>query len=497
MSALQEMMKNIDNEVSDLVAKSALEPMFVALAEKCVDQNGIFTEFIPTVTLCAPSALDKRIILAKRFHIHTIFTVHNTIDKNLSQDVNINESILILRRCEGTKPPTRFINLDRFPDNEEQLHSFFESLEKCKEGELPKDWGNISFWPRERIERGDWTPAIWRSPELAEAAATFAECELPTLDELELKPFLNANIIVSFEESQPKIPLSFPILHSKGEDGQTTIQSMPDKWRIHRKRNPKETGHFLSKASHLLINFGQRNGTARLVAVAGNEKYIGTGWLPVGGLTADQAKALAVFLNSTAGRIQLLRNMGQTLEFPVYAPAGIANIRVPDVINNGEVCRLLKACWEETRNIRVPQYRDGDGFDGQNHPREKVREAKFAEFQSRQSEREKEKSGAEMREREKQSKGESGAVKEEIGKDGDSMRHSFIENPRPIWDKCVAKTLTARKGGGKEGKAENGGRGLSAEARRLFRLPSLNHLRRLLHREPHIRGKSYNEHSDE
>ena len=32
----------------------------------------------------------------------------------------------------------------------------------------------MSEWPAERIKAGDWSPAIWRSPRLAEAAARFA-----------------------------------------------------------------------------------------------------------------------------------------------------------------------------------------------------------------------------------------------------------------------------------------------------------------------------------
>ena len=485
VDGLEQTLVDNDLELEKFTDKRALRPLFVALAEKCANrQNGIFTMFSPTIAVSSPSGKNERCLLAKRFHIHTIFTVHCPGDNTMSQDVAISESILILQKRKDPKPPTRIINLDKFPQNEEQLQSFFESLEKCKEGELPKDWGNLSFWPRERIERGDWTAAIWRNPELAEAAAQFAEDEsLKTLRELGISSTLTTPILtVHFERCEPNIPGSLPSLDTSGADGQTTIQSQPDSYWVHKKRNQNETAKLLAKAGHLLLTFSQDASAARLTSVAESEKYVGRGWMTVEGLTADQAKALAVFLNSTAGRLQLMRNAGRKLSFPMYSPAGIANIRVPDVIKDGEVCRLLKECWEDTRHIKVPQYRDGDDWDGKNHPRLKIREAKLAEHQNRKEEWEERNAGNANREK---GKAERGAGKEEIekGKAGESKAErgagkvggEFVYNPRPLWDACVARAM---------------------KKNRLFRLRRLNRLRSLLHIEPHIRGKSYNEHSD-
>ena len=86
---------------------------------------------------------------------------------------------------------------------------------------------------------------------------------------------------------------------------------------------------------------------------------MGVGWLPLPGVTLRQAKASAVFLNSTAGRLQLLRNPGRKLEFPQYRPAGLKTIRLPDLANSGLVDKLAR-CWEATADTEVPQYRDGE-----------------------------------------------------------------------------------------------------------------------------------------
>ena len=80
------------------------------------------------------------------------------------------------------------------------------------------------------MEAGDWTPAIWRSPELAKAAATFANH--PDLQAINEVPGLSVHatgqvLRGSFECAVHGIPGSFPILKSKGADGQTRIQSPP------------------------------------------------------------------------------------------------------------------------------------------------------------------------------------------------------------------------------------------------------------------------------
>jgi len=115
----------------------------------------------------------------------------------------------------------------------------------------------------------------------------------------------------------------------------------------------------LEKSGRLLITTGQRNTTARLVAVAGDEKYVGNGWMPVTGLTSEEAKAAAVFINSTAGRLQIMRNPGRTIEFPTYSAAEAAKLRIPD-IKDGRIRQTLTNCWERTKDMLVPQYRDGE-----------------------------------------------------------------------------------------------------------------------------------------
>ncbi len=162
---------------------------------------------------------------------------------------------------------------------------------------------------------------------------------------------------------------SVSVVNSKGADGQTTIRARPDTHRVRQAQSsgiqqsdletPTERDQLREKAGFLLITAGQRNNTARLTAVASEHKHIGGGWMPVADLGAREAKAMALFLNSTAGRLQLLRNMGRTREFPLYRAAGLKNICIPDLSAEG-IMGTLAACWELTKDEFVPQFRDGE-----------------------------------------------------------------------------------------------------------------------------------------
>ena len=352
-----------DEGLKDFVDKNALEPLFTALADKCVrGANGVLTMINPAVALCAPSALDKRRALAQRYHIHTVLTCHQPGQVNLSQNTNINESVIVMRRHKGPKLPTRFVNLDRLPADDRQANEMHQALLKCQEGQMEDGWGVVSHWPAESIESGDWTPAIWRSPRLAKAGEEFAHD--PTLQSLGSIPGCIAHdgsrrVRENFERSDQNNEESIPILESKGAEGQKTIKSTPDGHWIFKKGRERQARHYLEWSSHLLITAGQDNSTARLTATASETKYLGQTWFPVVGLSPDEAKAIAVFANSTPGRLQIMRGPGKKLTFPSYSPQATNNLRVPDV-KDARIRQILADCWERTKDMEVPQFRDGE-----------------------------------------------------------------------------------------------------------------------------------------
>ena len=360
---MQDKLTQADPGLTEFAGKSSVRPLFVGLADKLLPaNNGLMTMINPTIVLSNPSGIGERRMLAERYHIHTVLTSHQPGNINLSQHTNINESIVVMRRHNGAKPPTRFINLDRMPANDKQVDEFHRALADCDEGLLANGWGEVSYWPAERMEAGDWTSAIWRSPELAEAAARYAnDGEMVRFGDMEdvFCRLTQATLHVSFRRGEKEDPFAVPVVKSKGAESQQTIKSEPDEYWLPKDGSEVTASKLLQKASHLLISGGQRASTARLVSIASDAKYAGGGWMPVEGVSQTEAKAMSVFLNSTAGRIQLMRNAGQTLEFTLYRPLGIGNIRFPNV-KDPRILDVLAACWDLTKDEVVPQFRDGE-----------------------------------------------------------------------------------------------------------------------------------------
>ena len=144
----------------------------------------------------------------------------------------------------------------------------------------------------------------------------------------------------------------FPVLQSKGADGQQRIEAQPDaEWEWKKPGKPP----ILEKAGHLLVSMGHGLSTARLTAVASDERHVGQGWMPVTGLDAAQAKAAAVFLNSTPGRLLILRCPGKKLRFPFYNPAVWRDLPIPN-LEDDHIRETLAACWRPPATQRCRSF---------------------------------------------------------------------------------------------------------------------------------------------
>ena len=361
---LEDLLTNYDPELKNFGSRNTVRPCFVTLADRCLPRDaGTLTMINPTIALSAPSGLNERRILAERYHIHTILTGRWPREFTLSQNTEIDESVVVAIRKGHDNVPTRFVHLDKMPADESEVDDLYQCLSECEEGQISNGWGEVSWWPAERITSGDWTPAIWRSPELAQAGYAYASGE--DMRRIQQEDIYQAGRRVSefCHEASVGDHDSFALLHSKGAGGQTSIAATPD--RVYKPKDQSSerclqgVKNLKARAGHLLITDGQDSKTGRLTAVASDTKYVGVGWMPVAGFSTEESKGIAVFLNSTPGRLQLMRNAGRKLAFPMYRPVAYANIRVPNV-KDARIRRTLADCWERTKDMVVPQFRDGE-----------------------------------------------------------------------------------------------------------------------------------------
>ena len=80
-----------DPGLDGFVSKRSLAPMFVALAERCVDTtDGVLAMVAPTVSLANHSGVQERRVLADRFDLHTVLTCRQPGNINQSQNTKIN-----------------------------------------------------------------------------------------------------------------------------------------------------------------------------------------------------------------------------------------------------------------------------------------------------------------------------------------------------------------------------------------------------------------------
>ena len=381
----QEEIENKLPEYAGFSEKTTTQPLYLALGLLAMDPvSGVLGTVIPTVGLLAPSGKAERRKLASDLHIRYVVTCHEPGQENLSQSSRadpVNESMVVgtrMGRNDGVA--TIFVSLDRFPRNVREAHALAAAI--AEGGEIDGQTCEVS---NERMRDGDWSAAGWRNLKLDEAARLIdghptlkRMCDLP--DVTMKAPGDGAFTPCPGQERHATAPVravpnedvDILVYQSKAEHAHLTMATRPDTSAKIKKIPANVTGAeriMAAEKAHarwskfrarLLVSAGQRTETGRLTAVVDTtaEGGLGTNWKPIQGIDDRTAAAWAVWLNSTLGRIAILRNRGKTLAFPVYRPSGMTTTRCPDPGNTAAI-EALSAAYELTKNEETPQYRDG------------------------------------------------------------------------------------------------------------------------------------------
>ena len=356
-----------DPELDGVLNPNSIRPWFTVLMEKLVDeQEGILAKVLPTTALTGIGGLAERRFLADRFEIQAIITLHHPRDLNWSVDTSITESLLIARRRAGRESnPTRFIALLRRPGGVEaalQLHAAIQS------GQIDP-WGRECTWPADLMIDGDWSPAVWAQFELAQAGRQIEELagQLEWTRLGQRFDVATTKQIVGQEKWDwcPENEAGeIPVARFTGMDAQTRISGRIDQYanRADQFRDNEDVFRNLDKKkSHLLVTNSQGSDTGRLTAIVMMDAAVGMGWTPVIGVCLEEARALAVYLNSTLGRIGMRRYGARKLSWPMYQPAAIEQFVVPDFCDKEGPRRMSILCdaYNATCKMQVRSYRDG------------------------------------------------------------------------------------------------------------------------------------------
>ena len=231
------------------------------------------------------------------------------------------------------------------------------------------DLGRVCQWPRERVKAGDWSPAVFYDPALAEACH-----ELDQLPTSKGGKFARLGDLYAVNTTKQTVGQSkwtwcdeaeaeVPVARSASESGQTRLQGRIDGWakRVPAQQdNQRELDLLTAKAGRLLVANTQRTNTARLVAVAYPSPLVGYAWTPVQGVKSQDAQALAIWINSTVGYILLRKYASRTIDWPMYQPAAIKQLVVPNTAGKHwqRMREPLLEAYRATKGETVPQYRD-------------------------------------------------------------------------------------------------------------------------------------------
>ena len=354
-------------------ADSIRPPFSFILAERINKEHGAVGKIIPTTacTNSAPAGIAERRLLAQQFEIVSVVSLHDP--KAYAWSVKGHqESLLLMRRT----PPARRSNTVRFvsvrtrPTNADGATTLYERLREGDLGTL----GRICEWPRERVEAGDWSPAVFYEPALAEACHE--------LDQLPTKrgKFVRLGDLYEVNTTKQTVGQSkwmwcdedaaeVPVAKSASESGQTRLQGRIDGWakRVPRPNDSRRTRQrqldmLTAKAGRLLVANTQDASSGRLSAIAFGAPVVGYAWTPVQNVSTTDAQALAVWSNSTVGRILLRKYGSRRANWPMYQPAAIKQLVVPNTAGEHwkRMAQPLLDAYRTTKDMTVPHYREPD-----------------------------------------------------------------------------------------------------------------------------------------
>ena len=381
----QEELENKLPEYAGFSQKTTTGPLYLALGLLAMEPgSGVLGTVIPTVGLLAPSGLAERRKLGSELLIRYVVTCHEPGEENLSQSFRadpVNESLVVgTRMGRDAGLATTFVSLDRFPRSVVEAHAIADAI--AEGGDIDGQRCEVS---NDRMRNGDWSAAGWRNLKLDEAALLIDRhpmlkrmCDIPGV--MMRAPGHGAFVPCPGLDRRhtahscrvPNEDVDILVYQSKAEDAHLTIATTPDTAAKIKKIPGSVTGteriataekahaRWSNVRGRLLVSAGQDTKTGRLAAVVDTtaDGGLGTNWKPIQGIDDSTAIAWAVWLNSTLGRIAMLRNRGKKLAFPVYRPSGMTTTRCPDP-GEPEAIEALNAAYELTKNEETPQYRDG------------------------------------------------------------------------------------------------------------------------------------------
>ena len=327
-------LSNRDPSAFRAINQTSVRTFFSPLADTLMKRSSAtLASVVPTTALTSASGTLEREFLARRFQIETIVTSHDPERISFSENTTIHESLVIARRPEEERRPTRFVSLARMPKD---THEAILVSDLINQHEPLGSWGTEHPWPWPRVRAGEWTAAQFFDVELAHAIHDLAALAGTMLvragDLCRIEPEGRRVRDAFLRESPPDAPWKAPILWDHSTHVQTSMEAEPDVLGSPKPDRAGYAGHLRAKSSRLLIVNRLRTNTVRVSACYASEPVLGSSWTPVTPISPDPAfeHALCAWWNSTPGILTLLNSRSKALDYARFSLDSLRSLLVPD-----------------------------------------------------------------------------------------------------------------------------------------------------------------------
>ena len=328
---------------------------FTVLAEKMLTgDTGTIALVLPSVVPTAPGNLELRKYLAQRFHIDTIVSSHDPARIFFSENTSIGEILLICRRWsgDGTKPPTRVVNLARNPATPMQALDTAARIERAVETGRPgfHDF-TIQWVDSSRIEQGDWLAVNFLSPYMVEAYRTLSETEPGTVPMVPLSKLADIGpegrrIRDAYTRSDMPTTSGRRALWHHKTDVIRSMRAETDVYIEPKKSKRHLADRYWEQRSQILLPHRLWLPLARVAAVMLPERAVGSIWMPCRPHDPDIANALCLYLNSTPGLLSLLgARDNRKPSYPSFSLDTLRSLPAPNFAALGAAERDLLSSW--------------------------------------------------------------------------------------------------------------------------------------------------------
>ncbi len=322
-------------EIAEAIVSGSIRPYFTPLVKNMLPADrGRIAQVVPATACTAINGQAERVYCARHYHIEMIITSHDPKVFSFSENTAIHECLILGRRRAGNSKPTRFIQLTKYPADMEAADRLLHAIERGNAHGLY----NETLWPAERMAEGDWTPVQWYHPNLAYTAHDIPLLAPPKLIALadiasikDIPRTFRGNFIYTIGESHPGKANAFCTIN---EHIMNTMESDPETEALPRAKKTQRAHALWQQASPLFITARFSTNTSRLMSLHSPRPALGSAWYPII-LTPPQRgntryeQALAAFLNSSFGIIQMLNRRTKKLSYPAFALEPLATLMLP------------------------------------------------------------------------------------------------------------------------------------------------------------------------